>query len=40
MLVVSIKVWQLDTREGIRVRITRIKKGGVLCDKKGYQSKD
>ncbi len=28
MLVVSIKVWRLVTREGIRVRIKRIKKGG------------
>ncbi len=41
MLVVSIKVWHLVTREGIRVRIKRIKKGGGgLGDEKGCQSKD
>ncbi len=28
MLIVSIKVWRLVTREGIRVQIKRIKKGG------------
>ncbi len=40
VLVVSIKVWRLVTREGFRVRIKRIKKGGGLCDKKVYHSKD
>ncbi len=29
MLIVSINVWRLVTREGIRVRIKRGKKGGV-----------
>ncbi len=29
VLIVSINVWRLVTREGIRVRIKRIKKGGV-----------
>ncbi len=37
VLVGSIKVWQLDTIEGIRVRITRIKKGGGYVTRKGIR---
>ncbi len=34
MLIVSINVWRLVTREGIRVRIKRIKKGGGVETRK------
>ncbi len=34
VLIVSIKVWRLVTREDIRVRIKRIKKGGGVETRK------
>ncbi len=37
VLIVSINVWRLVTREGIRVRIKRIEKGGGVETRKGSQ---